>query len=201
MAERELETDVRRTLLAVLWGGSGEAPSVYDGMVGEEGLVASFGAADRLSAWLSETDLDHFVKQFESSGFAARRGADSRRARTPDPAGGDPQRDRDQNDRPTGEDSAPAGCTAAGMEQLQKRADVEQSAQRHRGPCLGRGTRTSSWLGRSCARSGTCSCGTHAVGPIASGPPAALAHDQVSNPLARSRSRSPCNPTGPPRSK
>ncbi len=70
VAERELEADVRRTLLAVLWGASGEAPSVQDGMVREEGLVASLGAADRLPAWLSEADLDYFVKQFESTGFA-----------------------------------------------------------------------------------------------------------------------------------
>ena len=70
VAERELESDVRRTLLAVLWGASGEAPSVYDGMVREEGLVASFGAADHLPAWLNEADLDYFVKQFQSTGFA-----------------------------------------------------------------------------------------------------------------------------------
>jgi len=56
VAERELEADVRRALLTVLWGASGVAPSVYDGMVREEGLVASFGAADRLPAWLSEAD-------------------------------------------------------------------------------------------------------------------------------------------------
>jgi len=70
VAERELEADVRHTLLQVLWGASGEAPSVYDGMVQEEGLVASFGAPDRLPAWLREGDLDNFVKQFESTGFA-----------------------------------------------------------------------------------------------------------------------------------
>ena len=67
VAERDLEADVRHTLLQVLWGASGEAPSVYDGMVQEEGLVASFGAPDRLPAWLREGDLDNFVKQFEST--------------------------------------------------------------------------------------------------------------------------------------
>lgn len=69
VAERDLERDVRRTLLGLLTAESGDAPSPYDGMVGAEGMANSFPASETLPSWLSAADLDHFITQFQNTGF------------------------------------------------------------------------------------------------------------------------------------
>ena len=70
MAERDLERHVRRTIRAILYGLSGDAPAVSDMMVGSDGLVGTLGAPDELPQWLSEADVDHFAAEFERTGFA-----------------------------------------------------------------------------------------------------------------------------------
>ena len=70
VAERELEGDVRQTLLRLLYGASGDAPAVSDMIVGESGFADALGPApSELPHWLNEADLDHFVRQFEGTGF------------------------------------------------------------------------------------------------------------------------------------
>lgn len=72
-AERELEADVRRTMHDILWGGSGE---MYRGMPSEIPPMEGTGFLDmfrdipaHLPSWLGEDDLDHYVRQYENSGF------------------------------------------------------------------------------------------------------------------------------------
>jgi pimeloyl-ACP methyl ester carboxylesterase len=69
VAERELEHDVRRTITAFLYGASGDAPTVSDMMVGEDGLVGALSTPDQLPGWLTEADIDHFTAEFERTGF------------------------------------------------------------------------------------------------------------------------------------
>jgi pimeloyl-ACP methyl ester carboxylesterase len=68
--EKELEADVRRTLLGVFYTASGDALTKLSS--------SSFVVFDKktrlvlpedLPAWLNEGDLDFFVEQFEKSGF------------------------------------------------------------------------------------------------------------------------------------
>lgn len=72
-AERELEADVRRTMHTILWGGSGElyrgTPSEFPPMEGTGFLDMFTGIPDVLPHWLTSADLDHYVRQFENSGF------------------------------------------------------------------------------------------------------------------------------------
>lgn len=72
-AERELEADVRRTMHTILWGGSGEMykgmPSEFPPMEGTGFLDMFTGIPDVLPHWLTSADLDHYVRQFENSGF------------------------------------------------------------------------------------------------------------------------------------
>lgn len=72
-AERELEADVRQTMHTILWGGSGE---MYRGMPTEFPPMEGTGFLDmfkdipaELPHWLTRSDLDHYVRQFENSGF------------------------------------------------------------------------------------------------------------------------------------
>ncbi|MGA0879404.1 MAG: alpha/beta fold hydrolase [Ilumatobacteraceae bacterium] len=72
-AERELEADVRRTMHTILWGASGE---MYKGMPTEFPPMEGTGFLDMfkdvpaaLPRWLTQADLDHYVRQFENSGF------------------------------------------------------------------------------------------------------------------------------------
>ena len=71
-AERELEEDVRSTMLKLLYSGSGDAPE-------DQGFRFMFPPGQRfidahaepqtLPAWLTEQDLDYFTKQFARTGF------------------------------------------------------------------------------------------------------------------------------------
>ena len=70
VAERELESDVRRTMLRLLYGLSGDAPRIASMMVAEEGLLASLDEPpNELPAWLTEADVEHYWAEFESTGF------------------------------------------------------------------------------------------------------------------------------------
>jgi pimeloyl-ACP methyl ester carboxylesterase len=74
--ETELEEDVRRTLLGILYTASGEARAsdthgrssfvIFDKSTR---LVDNLVIPEQLPAWLSNADLDFFVEQFERSGF------------------------------------------------------------------------------------------------------------------------------------
>jgi pimeloyl-ACP methyl ester carboxylesterase len=70
VAERELERDVRHTMLAILCGESGAAAGVPDLMVTERGFLDGLEVLDPLPAWLTETDLDHWTAEFSRTGFA-----------------------------------------------------------------------------------------------------------------------------------
>jgi pimeloyl-ACP methyl ester carboxylesterase len=74
--EKELEEDVRRTLLGVLYTASGEGRAsdthgrssfaIFDKSTR---LVDNLVIPEELPAWLSDADLDFFVEQFERAGF------------------------------------------------------------------------------------------------------------------------------------
>jgi pimeloyl-ACP methyl ester carboxylesterase len=72
--EKELEADVRRTLLGVFYTASGDALTklssssfvVFDK---KTRLIDNLVLPEDLPAWLNEGDLDFFVEQFEKSGF------------------------------------------------------------------------------------------------------------------------------------
>jgi pimeloyl-ACP methyl ester carboxylesterase len=72
--EKELEADVRRTLLGVFYTASGDALTklssssfvVFDK---KTRLVDNLVLPEDLPAWLNEGDLDFFVEQFEKSGL------------------------------------------------------------------------------------------------------------------------------------
>jgi pimeloyl-ACP methyl ester carboxylesterase len=70
--EKELEEDVRRTMLAVLYGASGDAPAsdrfqfLFDK---NKRFVDTFVIPAQLPAWLKEQDLSFFVNEFKHSGF------------------------------------------------------------------------------------------------------------------------------------
>jgi pimeloyl-ACP methyl ester carboxylesterase len=71
VAEADLARDVRRTLRTVLYGASGDNPTVPDMLVDpEHGFLGRVAAPDRLPDWLSEADLDVYVAEFERTGFA-----------------------------------------------------------------------------------------------------------------------------------
>jgi len=78
VAEKELETDVRASLRKILFSGSGDVPRRNPGAApsGAVGMVPRSGGfltrmpnPESLPAWLSETDIDTYVQQFERSGF------------------------------------------------------------------------------------------------------------------------------------
>ena len=71
VAEAELEEDVRASIRAIVLANSGEAPGGF-GMVPRagglrSGLRAAGSAA--LPGWLTETDLDFYVGEFNRTGF------------------------------------------------------------------------------------------------------------------------------------
>lgn len=71
VAEREFQLDVRKSLRRVLFGLSGNAPSISDMMVAEDGFVATMPQdPSELPAWLTDADLDYMVHQYELSGFS-----------------------------------------------------------------------------------------------------------------------------------
>jgi pimeloyl-ACP methyl ester carboxylesterase len=78
VAEAELERDVRRSMRSLLYSASGDAPRRDDvvspgsevGMVPRRGdFLSRMIDPASLPAWLSEADLDFYVKEFTRSGF------------------------------------------------------------------------------------------------------------------------------------
>ena len=73
-AERELEEDVRRSMLGILYTASGDAAvkgqlANFATFPKSTRLVDNLTLPDELPAWLTETDLHYFISQFERSGF------------------------------------------------------------------------------------------------------------------------------------
>ena len=74
-AEAEFEADVRRTMHSFMWAASGArfrgAPDVsaLPPMKGTGMLDLFTDIPDELPTWLTAADLDHYVAQFEHSGF------------------------------------------------------------------------------------------------------------------------------------
>jgi pimeloyl-ACP methyl ester carboxylesterase len=71
VAEAELERDVRQTFLKVLGGGSRERlPGDPVGMVPRDGgYLTDRPTPATLPNWLTEADLDFYVREFERTGF------------------------------------------------------------------------------------------------------------------------------------
>ncbi|HEY6514452.1 MAG TPA: alpha/beta hydrolase [Burkholderiaceae bacterium] len=70
-AERALEADVRRTLRALLFSASGDAPAEQQVMMVPRngGFLAALTDPAELPAWLQEADLEFYVSEFERTGF------------------------------------------------------------------------------------------------------------------------------------
>jgi pimeloyl-ACP methyl ester carboxylesterase len=70
--EEELEADVRRTMLSVLYTASGDAPAadrfkfIFDK---NQRFADTFVIPDKLPPWLTEADLAFFTNEFKQSGF------------------------------------------------------------------------------------------------------------------------------------
>jgi pimeloyl-ACP methyl ester carboxylesterase len=76
VAEAELEADVRRSVVSMLFGISGEnlktrAPGdVNDGHFEPgQGFLGAMSVPDKLPAWLTEADVAFYVKELTASGF------------------------------------------------------------------------------------------------------------------------------------
>jgi pimeloyl-ACP methyl ester carboxylesterase len=71
VAEADLERDVRRSVRAVLYGASGQNPTVPDMLVKpEHGFLGEVRVPEQLPAWISEADVDVYTAAFERTGFA-----------------------------------------------------------------------------------------------------------------------------------
>ena len=71
-AEAELEADVPKTMRMLLYSGSGDAPREKRWRAifrKSETLLDTCASPDELPAWLTEEDVDVFVREFERSGF------------------------------------------------------------------------------------------------------------------------------------
>jgi len=73
-AEAEAEMDVRHWMLGILMAVSGDAVATPDGgavttVPAGQMLRDRFVIPDRLPGWLTETDLDFYVEEFERTGF------------------------------------------------------------------------------------------------------------------------------------
>ncbi|MGP4009656.1 alpha/beta fold hydrolase [Streptomyces sp. 4N124] len=73
--ERELEADVRDTLLRVFTAQSGDAdpdlvPTWLTGTPEGAGFLDALPKPDRLPYWLSEADLSHYTAEYERTGFS-----------------------------------------------------------------------------------------------------------------------------------
>jgi len=70
--EQELEADVRKSMLGVLYAASGDAPAedrfkfLFEK---NQRLIDTFVMPDKLPPWLNEQDLAFFVNEFKQSGF------------------------------------------------------------------------------------------------------------------------------------
>jgi pimeloyl-ACP methyl ester carboxylesterase len=82
VAEKELEADVRSSLRRILYSGSGDVPRRNPGATPTGGAPTGVGmvprtggfltrmpVAEKLPAWLGETDVDFYAEQFKRSGF------------------------------------------------------------------------------------------------------------------------------------
>ncbi len=74
VAEAELERDVRQTFLKMLGGGSvaggpRERSSGPVGMVPRDGVLSGRPTPTTLPNWLTEADIDFYVREFERTGF------------------------------------------------------------------------------------------------------------------------------------
>jgi pimeloyl-ACP methyl ester carboxylesterase len=76
VAEAELEADVRRSMLSLLYGASGDfvkdgnAKELSDGHFPRgKGFLDVMGVPAKLPAWLTEADLAFYVKELTASGF------------------------------------------------------------------------------------------------------------------------------------
>jgi pimeloyl-ACP methyl ester carboxylesterase len=71
VAEAELEADVRRSLRMFYYSASADAPraAAFSPHPKSAQLLDTMRDCERLPAWLSEADLDHYTAQFERSGF------------------------------------------------------------------------------------------------------------------------------------
>ncbi len=70
-AEAEIEADVRKWLLGFYWCASGDVVDGPNIAVVERGtrMRDKFKYPDKMPAWLTETDLDVYTREFEYSGF------------------------------------------------------------------------------------------------------------------------------------
>ena len=71
-AEPELEADVRKTMLMLLYSWSGNAPPEKRGRFlfdKSEGLLDAGTVPETLPAWLTEADLDFYTEEFKRTGF------------------------------------------------------------------------------------------------------------------------------------
>ncbi len=78
IAERELEHDVRASLIKILWAASAEAgprqagdetPNPFGMVSRSAGLLGDLPLPARLPPWLAESDLDCYAADFSESGF------------------------------------------------------------------------------------------------------------------------------------
>ncbi len=70
--EKELEADVRRSMLGILYGGSGDAsPEERFKFLFEknQSFADTFVIPEKLPPWLTEADLAFFTNEFKQSGF------------------------------------------------------------------------------------------------------------------------------------
>ncbi|HEY8491925.1 MAG TPA: alpha/beta hydrolase, partial [Dehalococcoidia bacterium] len=70
-AEAELEADVRRTMRLILYAWSGDAPPGAAAVEKPKTarLLDGLPEPERLPAWLTEADLEYYVREFQRTGF------------------------------------------------------------------------------------------------------------------------------------
>jgi epoxide hydrolase A/B len=69
VADAELARDLRQTFTRVLGGASGEAPPTAPIVPAGGGFLDICGELDGLPAWLTSSDIDAFVAEYQDSGF------------------------------------------------------------------------------------------------------------------------------------
>src|ERR671933_994542 len=71
IAEADLARDVRTTMRTVLYGASGQNPTVPDMLVKPgHGLMGEIALPEKLPDWIDDADLDFYTSEFERTGFA-----------------------------------------------------------------------------------------------------------------------------------
>ena len=71
VAEAELEADVRTSLRKIYYSISGDVPNLDSWLQRgpTETLLEAFDDPDPFPSWVSDTDLNYFIENFEASGF------------------------------------------------------------------------------------------------------------------------------------